>query len=244
MSLDFEIKGSDMQYVECTLQPGQVMFCESGAMMYMEEGVQMSTKMGDGSEKHSGFFGSMLGLGKRYISGEGFFFAFYTNNHTEPKSVAFAGNYPGKINAVNLNESGPVFLQRGSFLSGQKGVAIEMGFSKKIGFGMFGGEGFIMQKLSGDGIAFIHACGAIEEKLLKEGETVYIDTGSLVGFQANMEYDIQLVKGLKNMFFGGEELFLTSITGPGRVWIQSLPYYRLSGLFVQDTLRVLAANRG
>jgi uncharacterized protein (TIGR00266 family) len=241
--IEFEIKGGDLQYVECILQPKETVFCEAGAMMYMEEGVQMNTKMGDGSDKHSGVFGSMLGIGKRYISGESFFFAFYTNNHSQPKSVAFAGNYPGKIMPVNLSECGEVFLQRGSFLCGQKGVAIEFGFSKKLGFALFGGEGFIMQKLSGEGIAFIHACGGMEEKTLLAGETIYVDTGSLVGFQGGMDYDIQLVKGLKNIFFGGEELFLTTITGPGKVWIQSLPYYRFSGMIAGDVLRILANNK-
>lgn len=242
--IDFEIKGGDLQFVECVLQPGETVFCEAGAMMYMEEGVQMSTKMGDGSDKHSGFFGSMMGMGKRYISGENFFFAFYTNNANSPKSVAFAGNYMGRISPVNLDEVGAVYMQRGSFLCGQRGVAIEMGFSKKIGFGFFGGEGFIMQKLSGTGISFVHASGAIEEKTLQAGETIYVDTGCLVGFQLGMDYDIQLVKGLKNIFFGGEDLFLTTLTGPGKVWLQSLPHYRLMGRITQDIIKVIGDSKG
>lgn len=228
--IDYNIKGADLQFVEALLDPGETIIAQPGTMMYMQEGIQFDTKLGDGSEKHSGVVGTLVGLGKRAFSDESLFVTFYTNNAKSKKSVAFAGAYPGKISAIDLGAiGGKLLCQRGSFLCGAKGVAVEFGFSKKIGFGLFGGEGFVLQKLSGDGVVFIHAAGGVEEMTLQANESVYIDTGSLVAFAANMEFDIKMVRGFKNIFFGGEELFLTTLTGPGKVWIQSTPYSRFIG---------------
>lgn len=243
--IEYEVKGADMQYVEVILDPGETVVSEPGAMMYMEQGIQMKASFGDGSEKHKGILGSLVGAGKRYFAGEKMFMAMFTNNASERHKVSFAGPYPGRIQPIDLaDHSNQIYCQRGSFLCGAKGVALEFGWSKRIGFGLFGGEGFVLQKISGDGLAFIHASGAIEEKSLKEGETVYIDTGSLVGFQAGMDFDVQVVKGLSNMLFAGEDLFLTKITGPGKVWIQSMPYSKLLGMLSYDILTILANKKG
>ncbi len=233
--IDYEIKGADLQYVEVILDPKETVIAEPGTLMYMQEGVQFDTKLGDGSEKHSGVIGTLVGLGKRAFSDENLFVTFYTNNAQSRKAVAFAGAYPGKISAVDLQSiGGKLLCQRGSFLCGAKGVAVEFGFSKKIGFGLFGGEGFVLQKLSGDGLVFIHAAGGVEEKTLEKDELIYIDTGSLVAFSANMDFDIKMIRGFKNIFFGGEDLFLTSIKGPGKVWIQSTPFTRFVGNIVRN----------
>ena len=243
--VEYQIKGADMQYVEIELDPGETAISEPGSMMYMEQGVQMKTGLGDGSDKHKGFLGSLKGVGKRMISGEGAFMCFFTNNGSRKHRVAFAGNYLGQIQAIDLkNTSGEVYCQRGSFLCGAKGVAVEFGFSRKVGFGLFGGEGFVMQKLTGDGLVFIHASGSIEQKYLEPGETVFIDTGSLVGFEMGMDFDIETVKGISNMLFSGEDIFLTTIRGPGNVWIQSMPYYRMVHQVTNGVLNVLADRRG
>lgn len=238
--IEYEVKGSDLQYVEVILDPGESVIAEPGAMMYMEQGIQMKTSLGDGSAKHSGVFGTMKGMTKRMFSGEKLFMAMFTNNGNRKHRVAFAGSYAGKIQPVDLSQvDGQIYCQRGAFLCCAKGVSVEVGFSKRIGFGFFGGEGFIMQKLTGDGLAFVHAGGAIEERNLAAGEKIYIDTGSLVGFQKGMDFDISVVKGLTNMLFSGEEFFLTTITGPGKVWMQSMPYSRLTRQMTHDILKVI-----
>lgn len=243
--IDFEIKGADMQYVEIMLDPHETVVSEPGAMMYMEQGVQMKASLGDGSDKHKGVLGSIMGVGKRYFTGEKMFMAMFTNNAEKRHKVSFAGPYPGRIQPVDLTDvGGQIYCQRGAFLCGAKGVALEFGFAKKIGFGLFGGEGFIMQKLTGDGLVFVHASGAIEEKTLEAGEILYIDTGSLVGFQKGMDFDIQVVKGLSNILFAGEDLFLTTLTGPGKVWIQSMPYSKLLGRVSHDIITILANKKG
>ncbi len=242
--IEYNIKGADLQFVEAILDPGETVIAEPGTMMYMQEGIQFDTKLGDGSEKHSGVVGTLVGLGKRAFANENLFVTFYTNNTNQRKSVAFAGAYPGKISPVDLKEiGGSLLCQKGSFLCGAKGVAVEFGFSKKIGFGLFGGEGFILQKLSGDGVVFIHASGGVEVMELAANQTVYIDTGCLIGFSANMNFDIKMVRGFKNIFFGGEELFLTTITGPGKVWIQSTPYGRVVGNIAYSVLNVLQGKK-
>lgn len=225
--IEFEIKGSDLQFVEITLQPTQQVYSQPGSMMYMEQGVQMLAKISDGSEKNSGVFGSILGVGKRMLTGENIFLAFYKNNGSKPHKVAFASEYPGKITAVNLSEVGQkIFCQKGSFLCATMGTALGVGITKKFSAGLFGGEGFIMQKIEGTGTAFIHACGTVEEKTLGKDETIFVDTGSLVAFQNGVDFDIEIISGFKNMLFAGEDLFLSKLKGPGKVWIQSIPYKR------------------
>lgn len=242
--IQFEVKGADMQYVEVLLKPGQSVISQPGTMMYMEQGVQMSTKFSDGSDKHSGLLGTIAGMGKRYMAGEDMFVTFFTNNDNKDHLVAFAGGYLGRIQDVDLREcGGEILCQRGAFLCSAKGTAISVGLSRKLGAGLFGGEGFILQKLAGDGTVFIHASGSIEELTLQKDQVLYVDTGSLVGFQKGVDFDIQVVKGVKNMLFGGEQLFLTKLTGPGRVWIQSMPYGRLVGMITLSVLNVIAASK-
>ncbi len=241
--IEYQIKGADLQYVEAILDPGETIIAEPGSLMYMDEGIQFNTKVGDGSEKHSGILGTLVGVGKRLLASEGLFVTFFTNNTSTVKRAAFAGAYPGKISAIDLKDNdGQVLCQRGTFLCGAKGVAVEFGFSKKVGFGLFGGEGFVMQKLSGDGVVFIHAAGGVEEKKLGVNESVYIDTGCLVAFTASMQFDIKMVRGIKNIFFGGEDLFLTTITGPGKVWIQSSPFNRFASNITNIVLNTLSGK--
>lgn len=225
--IEYQIKGSDLQFVEITLDPSQQVYSEPGSMMYMQQGVQMFAKISDGSEKNSGVLGSILGAGKRMMTGENVFLAFYKNNGTSPRKVAFASEYPGKITAINIAEcGGKIYCQKGSFLCSTMGTALGVGIVKKFNAGLFGGDGFILQKIEGTGTAFIHACGTVEELNLAAGETVYVDTGSIVGFQGGVDFDIETVKGFKNMLFAGEDLFLSKLTGPGKVWMQSIPYKR------------------
>jgi uncharacterized protein (TIGR00266 family) len=243
--IQFEVKGSDLQYVEVLLKPGQTAIAQPGSMMYMEQGIQMSTKFTDGSEKSAGVLGAISSIGKRYLAGEDLAVGFFTNNDSKDHLVAFAGNYLGKIQDVDLRESGgEIFCQRGSFLCSAKGTSLSVGITKKLGAGIFGGDGFVLQKISGDGIAFIHACGGIEEFTLKPGQVIFVDTGSLVGFQKGVDFDVKTVRGVKNILFGGEELFLSQLTGPGKVWVQSLPYSRLVGTITLAVLNVIASKKG
>jgi uncharacterized protein (TIGR00266 family) len=236
--IEYSIKGSDLQFVEITLEPGQQVYSEPGSMMYMQQGVQMSAKISDGSEKNSGVLGSIIGAGKRMITGENVFLAFYKNNSSALKKVAFASEYPGKITPVNLADvGGKIYCQKGSFLCSTMGTALGIGFVKKFNAGFFGGEGFILQKVEGTGTIFIHACGTVEEIELAKGETMYVDTGSLVGFQNGVDFDIEVVRGFRNMLFAGEDLFLTKLTGPGKVWMQSIPYKRFVANIYNTMLR-------
>jgi len=226
--IGYEVKGSDIQYVETNLAPGHSVLAEPGSMMFMEHGIQMQTKMGDGSKKNSGIIGSMVGLGKRAMTGEDYFLTFFENKDDENRKVAFTAPYPGQIATLKLSELGGAALcQKGSFLCAAKGTSIDVGITKKLGAAIFGGEGFILQKIQGDGVAFIHAGGSIEEKTLANGESLYVDTGSVVGFQSSVDFDIKTITGFKNILFGGEEFFFAKLTGPGKVWIQSMPYPRL-----------------
>lgn len=236
--VDYSIHGGDMQYVDITLDPGETVVSENGAMMYMESGIQMDTKLGDGSDDNSGFFGSLLGAGKRkLLLKEKAFLSFFTNKSQSRRKVAFSAPYPGMIVPLDLkNLGGTVFCQKESFLCGARGIAVNVGITKKIGAGFFGGDGFILQKLQGDGLAFIHSGGSIAEKELKQGETLYVDTGSLVGFQGSVKFDIKMVTGFKNIMFGDEKLFLSTMVGPGKVWVQSMPYRRFIAHFQQTWL--------
>ena len=228
--VDYEIFGSEMQYVEVELDPGEAAIGEAGVMMYMQDGIQMDTIFGDGAQPQGGFFGKLMGAGKRLLTGESLFTTVYHNEGSGKRRVAFAAPYPGKIVPVDLSKvGGTLICQKDSFLAAAKGVSLGIAFQKKIGVGLFGGEGFIMQKLEGDGWVFIHAGGCVVERELAAGERIDVDTGCVVGYHATVNMDVRPVAGLKSMFFGGEGVFLATLTGPGKVWLQSLPFSRLAG---------------
>ncbi|MBC8329319.1 MAG: TIGR00266 family protein [Planctomycetes bacterium] len=236
--IDFRIHGDDMQFVEVDLDPGETVVSEAGAMLFMTDGVQMETRFGDPSSEDTGILGKFLSAGKRLLARESLFLTTYTASRAAVETVAFAAPYPGKIVAADLRELGGTLLcQKDSFLCAAKGVTVGIAFTKKLGAGFFGGEGFILQKLEGDGLAFLHAGGTITKRTLAPGERLKVDTGCLVGFNPSVGYDIEFVGGLKNTFFGGEGLFLATMTGPGEVWLQSLPLSRLAtriaGAFVR-----------
>lgn len=230
--IDYEIFGTEMQFVEIELDPQESAVAEAGAMMYMTDGIQMETIFGDGSQSSAagGFMDKMLGAGKRLITGESLFTTVFTYNGTNKGRVAFASPYPGKIIPLDLrNYQGKIVCQKDAFLCAAKGVAIGVEFQKKIGAALFGGEGFIMQKLEGDGLIFVHAGGTIVEKELQAGETLRVDTGCLVALTQQVNYDIEFVGGVKSALFGGEGFFFATLRGPGHVWLQSLPFSRLAG---------------
>ncbi len=229
--IDYEIFGSEMQFVEIELDPHESVVAEAGTMMYMSDSIQMETVFGDGSEQPgSGLFERMLGAGKRLITGEGLFSTIFTYNGPSKGKVAFASPYPGKIIPLDLKDfNGKLVCQKDAFLCAAKGVAIGIEFQKKIGTALFGGEGFIMQKLEGGGKIFVHAGGTLIQKDLQTGERLRIDTGCLVAMTQDINYDIEFVGGVKSALFGGEGFFFATITGPGHVWLQSLPFSRLAG---------------
>lgn len=216
--IDYQIYGDDLQLVEIELDPGEGVRAEAGTMTYMEDGIEMQTGTGGGI--FSGF--------KRMITGESFFITTFLNNARNKSHVAFAAPYPGKIVAFDLDSfNGQVLCQKDSFLCAARGTEIEVAFTKRLGAGFFGGEGFILQRLTGDGMVFVHAGGTVIEKDLAPGETLRVDTGCIVAFATTVDYDIQFVGGFKNALFGGEGLFLAKMTGPGKVYLQSLPFARL-----------------
>ena len=226
--IDYEIIGDDIQVVEIELDPGETVIAEAGAMNYMEDGIQFEAKMGDGSKPEEGFFSKVLGAGKRFVTGESIFMTHFTNNFGIKRKAAFAAPYPGKIVPLNMAKAGgEILCQKDSFLCAAYGTEVSIAFTKKFGVGLFGGEGFILQKIKGDGMAFLHAGGTIVKKELK-GEILRVDTGCIVGFSSEVSYDIQLSGGLKSMFFGGEGMFLATLSGNGTVWLQSLPFSRLA----------------
>jgi uncharacterized protein (TIGR00266 family) len=228
--IDYEIFGVEMQYVVIELDPGETVIAEAGSMMYMTPDIKMETVFGDPSAQSSGFLGKVLSAGKRVLTGESLFMTTFTNNGRAKTEMAFAAPYPGKIVAMHLDQlGGELICQKDAFLCAAKGVQIGIAFQKKIGVALFGGEGFIMQRLTGDGIAIVHAGGTLLRRTLSAGETLKIDTGCLVALQPQVHYDIQFVGGLKNTLFGGEGLFLATLTGPGEIWLQSLPFSRLAG---------------
>jgi uncharacterized protein (TIGR00266 family) len=230
--VDYEIFGTEMQYVEIELDPGEAAVGEAGAMMYMQDGVQMDTVFGDGSQQ-GGFFGKLLGAGRRLLTGEGLFTTIFHNEGRGKRRVAFASPYPGKIIPVKLDEiGGTLICQKDAFLCAAKGVSLGIAFQKKLGAGLFGGEGFIMQRLDGDGMAFVHAGGTLKEQTLAPGETLRIDTGCIVAFQPTVDFDIQYVGKIKSALFSGEGLFFATLRGPGKVWLQSLPLSRLANRII------------
>ena len=227
--IDYHIHGDDMQFVEIELDPQEAVVAEAGGMMFMEEGIEMETIFGDGSQQNTGFLGSLMGAGKRLLTGESLFMTVFLNRGLAKKKVAFGAPYPGKIIPVHLPEiGGELIAQKDSFLCAAKGVSVGIAFNKKIGAGLFGGEGFIMQRLTGDGWAFIHAGGTIIQKQLGPGEVLRVDTGCIVAFQPTVQFDIQFVGKIKTALFGGEGLFFATLRGPGHVWLQSLPFSRLA----------------
>lgn len=231
--VDYEIFGEDMQYVEVELDPGEAAIGEAGAMMYMEADIDMDTIFGDGSAQQGGIFGKLMGAGKRLLTGESLFTTVYQNLGTAKRRVAFAAPYPGTIVAMDLSElGGTLICQKDSFLCAAKGVSLGIAFQQKLGVGLFGGEGFIMQKLEGDGLAFVHAGGVLKERNLAPGETLRVDTGCIAALSSTVKYDIQYVGKLKTAFFGGEGLFFATLTGPGKVWLQSLPLSRLANRII------------
>lgn len=227
--IDYKIYGDDMQFVEVELDPRETVVAEAGALMMMEDGIHMETIFGDGSGQGSGLMGKLFNAGKRMLTGESLFMTTFTNEGAGKSHVSFASPYPGKIIPMDLSEhGGKIICQKDAFLAAAKGVSVGIELQRKLGTGFFGGEGFIMQKLEGDGMAFVHAGGTIHEKVLQPGEVLRVDTGCLVAMTQDVDYSIEMVKGVKTALFGGEGLFFATLRGPGKVWIQSLPFSRLA----------------
>lgn len=238
--VDYKLYGDDMQFVEIELDQGESVLAEAGAMMYMDHNIAMDTIMGDGSErdKGKGLMGKLMGAGKRLVTGEGLFMTVFTNQNPGKAHAAFAAPYPGKIVATDLDVyGGTLICQKDAFLCAAKGVSIDLHLQKKMGAGFFGGEGFILQKLIGDGMIFLHAGGTIIEKKLTHGEALKIDTGCLVAFTEGIDFDVQFTGDIKSSLFGGEGLFMGTLRGEGTVWLQSLPFSRMAD-------RVFAAAKG
>jgi len=234
--IDYQLIGDDLQGVVITLDPGEGVIAEAGAMLYMEDGIEMATTL-DPNAQGGGLFGKLLGAGKRLLAGESFFLTMYGNAATRRRDVAFAAPVPGKIRALDLKDwGGQIIAQKDSFLCAARGVSLDIAFTRRIGAGFFGGEGFILERLTGDGLAFVHACGALVERTLAPGERLRVDTGCLVAMQSTVDYDIQTVPGFKNALFGGEGLFFVQLTGPGRVILQTLPFSRMAD-------KIIAASR-
>ncbi len=241
--VDYEIIGQSMQLVEIELDSNETVIAEAGAMTYMEPGINFETKMGDGSDA-SGFMGKLFSAGKRMLTGESLFMTHFTNEGTGKQRVAFASPYPGSILAIDMAQTGEeIICQKDAFLCAALGTQVDIAFQKRLGAGFFGGEGFILERLRGDGMAFIHAGGTVIEKELK-GETLRLDTGCLVAFTSGIDYDIKMTRGLKSMFFGGEGLFMATLSGHGKVWIQSLPFSRLADRILQHAPSAGGKERG
>ena len=242
--VDYEIMGDDMQLVEVELDPLETVVAEAGAMNYMEDGITFEAKMGDGSSPDKGIMGKLLNAGKRVLTGESIFITHFTNQGQGKKRVAFAAPFPGNIIAMNMAQiHGELLCQKDSFLCAAFGTEISIAFTKRLGVGFFGGEGFILQKLCGDGMAFIHGCGSIVKKEL-QGETLRVDTGCIIAFSPGIDYSIERAGGLKSMFFGGEGLFLATLRGHGSVWLQSLPFSRLADRILANAPRAGGSSQG
>jgi uncharacterized protein (TIGR00266 family) len=232
--IDYKIYGEELQFVEVELDPNETAIAESGAMMMMDDGIQMQTIFGDGSQQQTGLLGKLFSAGKRLIVGESLFMTAFTNAGQGKKRISFAAPYTGKIIPLDLQQlGGRIIAQKDAFLCAAKGVSIGIEFQKKLGTGIFGGEGFIMERIEGDGMAFVHAGGYVLERELRPGEILKVDTGCVVAYTPTIDFDIEFVRGIKNWMFGGEGLFFAKITGPGKIWIQSLPISRLAGRLVE-----------
>jgi uncharacterized protein (TIGR00266 family) len=242
--VDYEILGDDMQIVEVELDPRETVIAEAGALNYMDEGITFEARMGDGSQPNGGVFDKLLSIGKRVLTGESIFLTHFTNQSVAKRKVAFAAPYPGKIIALNMAEHGGRFVcQKDAFLCAALGTSISITLQRKLGTGFFGGEGFILQKLEGDGMAFCHAGGTVIKKELR-GQTLLVDTGCLVGFTEGVDYDIQRAGNLKSMIFGGEGLFLVTLRGHGTVYLQSLPFSRLADRIIASSPRMGGRSQG
>ncbi len=227
--VDFEIKGAEMQFVEIELDAGEAAVGEAGSLFFMDPGIAMDTVFGDGGDSGGGLFGKLLGAGKRLVTGESLFTTVYTNDTPRRQRVAFAAPYPGKILPMDLRRlGGTLICQRDAFLCAARGVSLGIAFQRRLSAGFFGGEGFVMQKLEGDGLAFVHAGGTVLKRELQAGETLRVDTGCVVAYTPGVDFEIQYVGKIKTALFGGEGLFLARLTGPGTLWLQSLPFSRLA----------------
>ena len=227
--IDYKINGAEMQFVEVELDPGEAAIGEAGSMMYMEADVGMDTVFGDGSNQGGGFLGKLLGAGKRLVTGESLFTTVFSNQGNVKRKVAFAAPYPGKILPMDLRQlGGTLICQKDAFLCAARGVSLGIAFQKKLSVGFFGGEGFVMQKLDGDGMAFVHAGGTVVRRDLQAGEYLMVDTGCVVAYTAGVNFEIQYVGKIKTALFGGEGLFFAKLSGPGQIWLQSLPFSRLA----------------
>lgn len=227
--VDYEIKGAEMQFVEIELDPGEAAVGEAGSMFFMDSGITMDTVFGDGSAQTGGIFGKLLGAGKRLVTGESLFTTVYTNATAGKQRVAFGAPYPGKILPMDLRQMGGMLIcQRDAFLCAARGVSLGIAFQRKLSAGFFGGEGFIMQKLEGDGLAFVHAGGTVVRRELHAGQTLLVDTGCVVAYTPTVDFEIQYVGKVKTALFGGEGLFFAKLGGPGTIWLQSLPFSRLA----------------
>jgi len=243
--IDYKIYGSEMQCVEIELDPQETVIAEAGSLMMMDSEVQMTTILGDGSGRNDSILGKLFSAGKRVLTGESLFLTAYSNNSYGKQKATFASPYPGKIIPIYLPDvQGKLICQKDAFLCAAKGVSIEIEFQKRIGVGLFGGEGFIMERLEGDGQAFLHAGGTVIEKVLLPGESLKVDTGCVVAFTGSVSYDIEFVGGIKNTLFGGEGVFFTLLKGPGKVWIQSLPFSRLADRIIASAPRTGGKRRG
>ncbi len=240
--IDYVIHGTSMQFVEVSLDPGETVIAEAGGMMYMEDDIRFEARMGDGSS--SGIMSSLFGAAKRMLTNESLFMTHFTNEGSVTRRMALAAPHPGQVVAVDLAASGgEILCQKDAFICAARGTAVSVAFSRRLGAGFFGGEGFVLQKLSGDGNAFIHAGGTVVEKQLA-GDTLRVDTGCIVGFQSSIDYDIKLAGGLKSMIFGGEGMFLATLSGHGKVWLQSMPFSRFAEAVIEHLPRAGRGNIG
>ena len=242
--IDYTITGDDMQVVSIELDPSETVIAEAGALNWMDRGIAFEAKMGDGSNPNKGLFGKLLEVGSRALTGESIFMTHFTNTSSQKREVTFAAPYPGKIVPVDLSKvDGEILCQKDAFLCAALGTEVSIAFSKRLGAGFFGGEGFILQRLKGDGLAFMHAGGTVVKKELNN-ESILVDTGCLVAFDKGLDYNIERAGGLKSMFFGGEGLFLTTITGTGTVYLQSLPFSRLADRVIQHAPKMGGSSKG
>ena len=243
--IDYKLIGDDLQGVIITLDPEEAVVAEAGAMMYMQDGIRMMTSLDITGRNSGGLMSRLMSAGKRVLAGDSFFITIFANESDRRRDVAFASPFPGKIQAIDLKHWGGTFIaQKDAFLCGARGVDVSIAFSKRIGAGFFGGEGFILQKLTGDGLVFLHASGTLTEMDLAAGEVLRVDTGCLVGMQPSVDYDIQMVPGIKTALFGGEGLFFCQLTGPGRVILQTLPFSRLADRIIAASPCMGGARRG
>jgi uncharacterized protein (TIGR00266 family) len=242
--IDFEVIGDDLQAVVVTLDPGEAVMAEAGAMMFMEDGVAMATQLSM-NDRAGGVFGKLFEAGKRVLTGESFFITMFANESRERRAVGFAAPYPGHVVPMDLREvGGEILCQKDAFLCAARGIDVDIAFTKRFGAGLFGGEGFILQRLRGDGLAILHAGGSIIEKRLNPGETLRVDTGCLVAFEPSVDYSVEMTPGVRNKLFGGEGLFFAKMRGPGRVWMQTLPFSRLADRIVASAPSQGGAQKG